>query len=138
MKITVDDTEITTLCKNGTTAIMDEEGEKNLARLLTIQKELDDFIEKVKIQLKENALQMDANFTGFTGDYVKLELRKFGGKYAVETPEKLDPAFIKREVKESLDTKAIAQYLNDTGHLPDGIEMLDREPQLVIKLKGDK
>ena len=137
MIITLDTDEIATLCKSGENVIMSEEAEKSLANLLAIQDQIGEFVEEVKAKIKENALAMDKNFTGFSGDYLKIELRKFGSKYAIECPEKLDPAYVKREIKESLDTKAIAEYekAND-GELPSGIERLIRTPQIVIRKKG--
>lgn len=135
MKIVVDSDEIAKLCDSAGNAVMDEDGEKALATLMSIYTQIGDFINEVKTNIKKNALDIDRNFTGYSGDYVKIELRKFGSAYAIERPEVVPPEFVKTRTVTSLDSKRIDEYVKDNGELPMGIERLEREPQIVIKIK---
>lgn len=108
--------------------------EEALANLLAIRDKINAVIEDAKAKIKQEILSSNGvKPNSYTGEYIKVELRKYGGSYAIEQPEKVDQAFL--TVKETLNTKAVKEFEEETGMLPDGIEKIEREPQITLKIK---
>lgn len=136
MKLIIDSDEVSKVCQNGSEFYLEPEAEKSLARLLDIQQQINEFVEKVKENIETNATSIDPNFTGLKGDLVKIEYHETGARYAIEQPEIVEQAFITTKTTQSLNLKAVERYELENGSLPLGVERLHRAKKLIIKRVG--
>lgn len=136
MKITIDSDEISEICRKGSGFALTPDAEKSLVRLLDIQEQISEFVEKVKDTIRDNALELDPNFSGLKGDEIKIEYHETGSRYAIERPEVVPKEFITTKTTTTLNLKAVERWELENGSLPDGIERLERPRKVIIKRVG--
>lgn len=134
-KIVLDSEEIVRLCHTAEGFAMDASSEEALCKLLDIQDKVNELVENVKQNIVDIALVVDSDFTSIVGDKVKLEYRAYGSEYAVSDMSLLNSSFKKTSKKEELDVKAVKEYEEFTGRLPDGVVRKERKRVLTIKRK---
>lgn len=116
------------------------EAEEAITWLLAVKDWADETLAKLKDEIAKKSVANDPNFTGVTGDHIKVEYRYFGQPYKIskDFDEALDydPAFVEKQVKTAYKviSNAVENYYKETGELPKGIEAVPREKTVVIKL----
>ena len=127
--------EITSLAVEGGKLLFQREASENLAKLLRIQKLINDAVESAKEAIIEAGLAIDTGFSGVHGDEVSATYRFFGDKYKNIDTEIAKP-FLKEVKYYKVDSDKVEEYLEEVGELPAGIEPKGRTKSLVFRLKG--
>lgn len=134
--ITLNSEEIIKLGTSALNAIHDEQAESDLAKLIEIKDSIDNFLDTVKKQILKEVMEQNPNVTAYQGKLLKMEFRKYGSKYAIKKgldTLAVDNGFAKAKTTISLDTKAIDDYVENSGVLPEYIEEKNRPTTLTIK-----
>lgn len=134
----LDSDQIADLCKTAEGFAMNAEAEDSLCKLLDIQDQINKFVEEVKSKIAENATKIDADFTGLSGDRLKLEYRATGAEFALEDHATVDEMFITRTERMGVNAEAVRGFVAEHGYLPAGVIVRKRKKTLVIKRKGEK
>ena len=134
------------LSRKGLSKLTDEAGklvlkktaEIKLLELLQLQKDIEEFIDQVKLDIVEAGRKISPDFKGVVGGRVKAYLRKSGFKYAHDKKleDKLKPylteVFFYRPNSEKID-----EYKESNKTLPEGITENERIEKLVFVVKED-
>lgn len=138
-QLTLYSDELSTIYPNADGFAIDANAEENLCKLLDFQEAVNQFVEEVKEKLAENALKLDKDFVGLTGDKVKLEYRPFGSEFNVVLPNDTEETYLTRTERVGVNVKAVRDFMEThNGELPYGIEQRERKKTLVIKRKGER
>ena len=137
-QITIDSDQIARLCQTAEGFALDSEAEDSLCKLLDIQDQINQFVEEVKSKIAEKATQIDADFTGLSGDRLKLEYRATGAEFALEDHATVDEMFITRTERMGVNAEAVRDFVEANGYLPAGVIVRKRKKTLVIKRKGEQ
>lgn len=137
-QITIDSDQIARLCQTAEGFALDSEAEDSLCKLLDIQDQINQFVDEVKNKIAEKATQIDADFTGLSGDRLKLEYRATGAEFALEDHATVDEMFITRTERMGVNAEAVRDFVETNGYLPAGVIVRKRKKTLVIKRKGEQ
>ena len=141
MNLTKLEAMIIDLKKDGDQIFLKPEGESALLKVLEIQEFLDGAIKDIKEKLATKAEKVDPNFTSISGDNIKVYYRFFGSRYGVDSSlvEKVPEGLLKREIRYSVDIKALEEYIEIKKGVPYGIVVKDRQKSISFaKKKGLK
>lgn len=113
--------------------IFSQSGEAILVHFLELKKRFEQAEEEIKNILKTVMVNAD-NKLKIEGERVKVLRQYFGARYEVVDPQMaVDLGMATKKVTVSPDSKAIDQYVKDTGELPESIKLRDRTESVVIK-----
>ncbi|MCX7911143.1 MAG: hypothetical protein N2505_06165 [Endomicrobia bacterium] len=131
LSITLDTKQLDLIVKDGDKFLVSREGEKALLKFLEIKKRLEEAEEKLKELIKKR--MEEEKITKVEGENVKIIKRFFGNRYKVKDPELVKQTGFGK-VKEYVlpDNEAIETYIEETGKLPDGIEINDKRQEQVV------
>lgn len=137
ISLEVNKAELITLAEDGSTMVLNPEAEDALIKLLELQTLVDNTVGYVKDKIVEAGLALDPSFSTVAGDTVKANYQYSGAVYKLMPGRKEFPApLFKREVKVSIDSKAMAAYEKEHRRLPKYVERASRKQSLQIKVKG--
>lgn len=127
------------LTEDGKKLLVDPTAEKAIIQLLEYQEKVEEAISQLKTFLQEAGETILPNFKGVDSGLLRIMNREYGSKYKFSGGVKADDAFVVTKQVSSIDTKAVDDYYNATGELPEGIEPnTDRSKILSITLKNKK
>ena len=126
--------------KKGDQIFFSKDGEKELVKVLEIEKQVENTKDTIKKKLEETALKLDPNFNSIQGDKVKIYYRTFGARYYIQPgfEERLPQELVKKQTKYSLDMPELLKYEKEKGGLPVGVRGSDREKQITFRFLEDK
>ena len=136
VKLEVNKAELITLAEDGSSLVLNADAEGALIQLLELQSLVDSTVSYVKDQIVEAGLALDPTFSTVSGDRVKANYQYSGAVYKMLEGRKEFPApLFKREVKVSIDSKAMAAYEKEHRRLPKYVVRATRKQNLVVKVK---
>ena len=128
--------EITSLAAEGGKLLFKREASENLAKLLRLQKLVEEAVNGAKEAIIEAGVALDPGFSGVHGDEVSATYRFFGDKFKNADTDIAMP-FLKKVEFYKVDSKKVEEYLEEVGELPAGILPKGRTKSLVFRLKGN-
>lgn len=131
-QIIVVDTLLPIIEKDGDNAIFNPEFEKGLAAFRELQRQVDEADKKIKEVLSR--VMDEAHTKKIEGDNVKAYKRIYGSKYEITDIEVAKAMGVAIEVPATWkpDSKEIERLLKDSGQLPDGIKLKEKDMQVTI------
>lgn len=116
---------------------IEPEGEEVLVEILEIQKQVEDLITIAKKKIEEAALKLNSNFRSIQSDRVKVYYREYGSQYKIDETLIADvpPELYKKEIKYTVDSKAVTKWTQEHKGLPQGIVENERTKQISFSLK---
>lgn len=133
----IDLKKIKKLSKKADEIFLKPEGEKVLVDLLEAQAEIEKAIDEAKAILEKTALKKNPNFSSIQADKVKVYYREYGAKYYVDENQLdlIPEGLTKKQVKYSVDSKAVEDWVDEHDAMPTGIKEVDRKKSISISLK---
>lgn len=135
--ITIDTNGISLVEKDGDKFVLSQDAEAKLAVWMDFLA----FVEKTDSDIRAKiAAAMDKDkVKSIRGENVSVVKRLFGARYYAEDMELAKAlGMVEETTSFKLDIKQIEQYQKDTGELPDGIALRDRQQHVVIKKENDE
>lgn len=135
--LSLDTKKLDLIVKDGDKFLVSKEGEEALLKFLEIKRKVEEADKKLKELLKQ---RMDTEkITKVEGEKVKIIKRFFGARYKVVEPELVRrTGFGKVKEYVSPDIKAIEEYFEAEGELPEGIAENERQEQVFISEAKEK
>lgn len=139
MIINIDTAKVLELVKSGDKILFSADGEKVIVELNEMQAMIETALHDVKKNIQESALKLDPTFTSIQGDRVKVSYRAYGTRYRIDQTklQEIPAEFYKSKVTYSPEIKAIEEFVDKQGGLPDGILENVREKQIQITVKEE-
>lgn len=134
----IDIEKIDGLVAEGDKIFLTPEGETVLEDFLKIKNQVEEAEILIKERLKTKALEVAPDFKSIQSDKIKVFYRAYGSKYFVEGdfgPQLEGQELATTKLTYSLDTKAVEKFASETGGLPQGVGVNDREKQISFSLK---
>lgn len=118
--------------KEGGKYLISAKAEEAILQLIKLREIMEEIDKELRDVLQQE--MQKTNTIKIEGENVRVYRARYGAKYSV-----LDAAaaegFIIREEKIKPDSKAIEEYVKNTGELPDGITNKVRQETISIRLK---
>jgi hypothetical protein len=133
MIISIDLDRLTELKQEAGSFLLNPEAEKAWEELLDLQEQVNNAVEAGKKALGDAGMDIDPGFKGVVGDNVRCVYRKFGKKYSIG--EDANPEFLYTKEYTNVDAKKVDEHFKNTGELPHGIDMPEREAKMSISRK---
>lgn len=129
--------DLITLAEAGGEMVLNPQAEDAIIKLLELQTMVDSTVAFVKDQIVAAGQELDPQFSTVVGDKLKANYQFSGAKYKLQPGRKEFPApLFKREVKVSIDSKAMEKYETEHRRLPKYVERAVRKQNLQFKVRG--
>lgn len=121
--------EMRALAKEGEKIVFTPDAEQALIKFLHFCEQVDKLKEELKNKIYESGQTVMPNLGKIEGEEIVFRTsdRSYGAKYEF-SKGKVDEQFV--ELKTSVNTKKVEEYVKEHGELPSGIEERKREKQL--------
>lgn len=129
--------ELISLAEEGGEMVLNPQAEEAIIKLLELQTLVDSTLGLIKDQIVHVGQGLSPDFTTVAGDRLKCNYQFSGAVYSLEKGRKEFPApLFKREVKVSINSKAMAEYEKEHRRLPKYVKRAARKQSLQFKVRG--
>jgi len=130
--ITVDTNDIDIIVQDGEKFLLDPNAEEKLQTWIDFM----DFVQIMDEAIRDRlSVAMDSKRTrSIDGNRISVIKRLFGDKYVIDDPEAANlSGMTKEEVRVKVNSKEVSRYEKETGELPPGIALKNRQYRVVIQ-----
>jgi len=134
--VTIDLSTLALIEQDGDKFLIDPRAEDALLALLDLEQKVETVKELIKTKLGEAMKAL--NCQKIEGENVKVSRRFYGERYEIDNKNiAMELGMAKKVETVKPDGKAIDEYVKDTGELPEGIKLRDRNESVSIsEVKG--
>ena len=127
--------DLTPLVTEGGKLVFNKKAEVAIVALLDHYREVGEAIDSLKKTIAEAGQSISPDFKGVVGEKVKAVYRLYGDRYEYDKSrkEELMP-FLKLINWYKLSPEKVDEYVEQTGTVPDGIILKEREPVISLTL----
>ena len=134
--VTIDLSALALIEQDGDKFLIDPRAEDALLALLDLEQKVETVKELIKTKLGDAMRAI--NCQKIEGENVKVSRRFYGERYEIDNRDiSLELGMAKKTESVKPDGKAIDEYVKDTGELPEGIKLKERNESVSIsEVKG--
>lgn len=129
--VTIDLSTLALIEQDGDKFLIDPKAEDALLALLDLEQKVENVKDLIKTKLGEAMRAL--NCQKIEGENVKVSRRFYGERYEIDNRDiSLELGMAKKVETVKPDSKAIDEYVKDTGDLPEGIKLKERNESVTI------
>lgn len=119
---------------------LNNQAEKYLVDLLKLKDKVEETLELCKVKVKEAMEALDGDLVSVNTDNLRVMNKIYGSKYNLDTSliQYIDEKFYTVKQSYSLNSQKVNKHLKETGSIPNGISINQREKTVSISLKNKK
>jgi len=129
--VTIDLSTLALIEQDGDKFLIDPKAEDALLALLDLEQKVETVKDLIKTKLGEAMKAL--NCQKIEGENVKVSRRFYGERYEIDNRDiAMELGLAKKVETVKPDSKAINEYVKDTGELPEGIKLRERNESVSI------